>query len=151
MKTTNNHRQWQQAQQRTLKYLDALGVEPVRALSIARQALSRAARNRRGGSANSPYPVTAAMRELRHLLSGNQHPLQPPMHRQGRAHGGACTLLKPSEPKGLAPRSIIEGGQRFVSEMPVMPPIRRAHMVPEKIRPLRLKSMIAFFLNRSDS
>jgi membrane glycosyltransferase len=124
---------WRQAQQRVLRYLNALDIDPVACLSIGREAMMRAMADRSVSPARRPPPVTATMRALREILGerASGHPrikaasLFAPMP--------ACAVCLPASDMAGDKRPAIpqDGQPPDFSPLPIAPKLKRGHMVSE--------------------
>ena len=119
---------WQEAQDRTLKYLRFMGIPPVTSLTLAHSALLQAERE----ITVSGSPVAAAMGALKDVLmtwGPTGRGLQPPAPGPDSGLLTGCPELEAFFASKASDRP---HEQRL---LPWMPPIRRSHMVPEGFGP----------------
>lgn len=127
---------WQEAQERLLLYLKALGVPPFQSLDITRQALRTVIKERQAGCTEAPTKM--AMRALHDILARDHQPLEQATH---KSYPILYRRWRSANAAAAAP-------PRIAREPMAAPPIVRSAMPIKKIRHLSILSPIAGMFHR---
>ena len=124
---------WQDARDRVLLYLRSINMPPILGLSIALEGLRRAVK--KCEVSTEYYPTQAAMLSLREVLTErNLYPETRAFWDRRKIFCTAETTIPLNETAGILPETAaLSGG------LPVTPPLKREHMLPDFIdrKPVR--------------
>jgi hypothetical protein len=126
---------WQNARDRVLRYLRLLNMPPILGLSIALDVLRRAVK--KCGESTEYYPTQAAMLTLREVLTERN------LYPETRVFWDRRKNFSISE-------STIAGNETAVlfGGLPVTPPLKRGHMLPEFIDRKPVRSFLGRLFRR---
>lgn len=134
-----------------MRYLYALGYDPLASLDMVQAALERAMRSRKGRSngAHAVNPVAATMRALRIILTAQAR------IEKGQGTHSTWDILQPGKMPNCMPADSAAADRDTDTAaeswaLPTSPPIRRGRMVPEKMVRFSIKRLVAFLLHRVD-
>ncbi len=134
---------WHLARRRIMLYLELLEVDPIAMLEVAHLALKRAICDYKEKGPDYPQPTAAAMAALRAVLSDRKTANGDLQARPGGPKFTGSLKYVPHPPHHTPPEASRTVGRPSMLALPIMPPLDRGHMVPEKVNRLTLKSLLA--------
>jgi hypothetical protein len=133
---------WQNARDRVLLYLRSLDMPPILGLSIAIDVLRRAVK--KSELSTEFYPTQAAMLSLREVLTErNLYPQTRAFWDRRKIFCTSESTVPLKEIAGFLPETTAHPGG-----LPVTPPLKRGHMLPESIDRKPVRSFLGRLFGR---